>query len=1313
MSKADGTAFGRPFAPMIAMSMGGGFPTNTAINNEWNDVMAPYYQDWAHPDDGIQFGIYFHSWSWRKFYNNHNNRPSNPTNPNDSNYDWSYIESIKSGVTVINNGTAKVHFRIDTEGNTIPGWIINRGDTFLGTGNRLNPAWHRTAVLNDFKDFLTAFANRYNGQSWFAHFSFEEANVGTSPPGDYSLAQWNANRANYVRHAYNNFTQHTVFLAQSANVHELLTDIPVGRFCDDLKPGAFSCGSSNQGFPVYDCVASTVQGGIQRFNGTISNPTGGIPRATWCSSQPNGWGSRADGTYGRSNPWGLPYPIAGETSNSPFPAADPDWNAMQHLSYIAGEPRASSPNDDSGLGQSGRDNAGIIPSMVVLVIPNDTPQAWNRAFQTFGKNGTRACPAVPHDWFSGGTPSTVQANPDIVAGVAKNSTAATIVASAITQNDQGQSLSITSVFNAQNCTAVLNSGPQTITFTPNTDFTGNATFDYTITGTGGSDTSQVTVPVGNTAPVIVYGGASLPCNAGSAGQVNIIAVDAENDFLTFNVESQPNVGTAAFTSRLSDQEMVFRYTMPSDASGLVTGCQISCTDDDATNPLTSDFVDINFQVIGGGGGGTSTIVTIDEDAAVATDGGGGGGTTEYIYGVTLTNPWATANSVDAIDSHDVQVTARIVFDETEAASNYRSLFNSISAVCPVMGEILDSFYMPDFTVQQFKNRVDQYLNEFANEVAIWEIGNEINGNWLGSTSSVVQKVNYAFDQVEAIGGTHALTVYYNEDCHSGSDEMWSWLSNNIATRIKNGVDYVLVSWWEEDCNNLIPDWEVQFQRLGEMFPNSKLGFSEVGSYQNEAKRRTIMNRAYGVEPNHPRYIGGHFWWFYNDDCVPKTKPLWTDLNNIFNAIVPPISSSSSWEYPPGGTPGFNNIEGADWTISRVQIQQSYIDVAKPSNAVTGSTLVLIVVCDGGHELDMSVNPPAGWVSRHQVYQSTVSLAVFDKVLAAGEPSTYRVEKVGPKLEEWAAFAIVLPAGSIYNVHAQQNGTNSTGIAPAVSPTVSGTFLLQVVASNYNDDAEDVNVFSNGTMIGNKWSSNTAGSVMLAAAFENHTTTQASTANLLALDRNANWEGVTVAYTLGTGGGGSSYADAFNGDTLLSATGNGTGTVCYTAELGAGAKDWLKVYMQWPSNSIVTNTTRVTTTIGGLSYPDATVDQSVNGGQFNEILSLTSAVPSGDAVVCIYDSSDTPVFADAVRIEYGTDDPDPPDPITFTVGATVSAVLKASKVKNVPANAFILLAGDGIVARSVTARANGILKDNRQEWDTVSRNKNVWVLESDR
>jgi hypothetical protein len=46
------------------------------------------------------------------------------------------------------------------------------------------------------------------------------------------------------------------------------------------------------------------------------------------------------------------------------------------------------------------------------------------------------------------------------------------------------------------------------------------------------------------------------------------------------------------------------------------------------------------------------------------------------------------------------------------------------------------------------------------------VGNDINGEWLGTTPDVVAKMKGAYDLVKARGNRTALTLYYNHNCFS-------------------------------------------------------------------------------------------------------------------------------------------------------------------------------------------------------------------------------------------------------------------------------------------------------------------------------------------------------------------------------------------------------------------------------------------------------------------------------------------------------------------------------------------------------------------
>lgn len=256
---------------------------------------------------------------------------------------------------------------------------------------------------------------------------------------------------------------------------------------------------------------------------------------------------------------------------------------------------------------------------------------------------------------------------------------------------------------------------------------------------------------------------------------------------------------------------------------------------------------------------------------------------EPVYGVTLDSVSRLQDIVNSLSSLPRKPTTRIVFDEFVPPQDYRRAVNQIGQVSYIMGEILDSSAMNQYSWQEYKNRVIRYLKFFGPKIQIWEIGNEVNGEWLGDPDQVVRKIKTAYKLVKSYGGKTALTLYYNQDCWMYPwEEMFQWAETMLPAYMKKGLDYVLISYYENDCNNLRPDWQKVFNRLGRIFPNSKLGFGEVGTEINSEKA-DYLRYYYTLPIKHPRYIGGYFWWYFKQDMVPKTKPLWSALSETMKS----------------------------------------------------------------------------------------------------------------------------------------------------------------------------------------------------------------------------------------------------------------------------------------------------------------------------------------------------------------------------------------------------------------------------------------------
>jgi hypothetical protein len=228
--------------------------------------------------------------------------------------------------------------------------------------------------------------------------------------------------------------------------------------------------------------------------------------------------------------------------------------------------------------------------------------------------------------------------------------------------------------------------------------------------------------------------------------------------------------------------------------------------------------------------------------------------------------------------------ARIAFDPGMGPADYRQAVDAISKAAYIMAEPVDSSEVTGYTPAQYTARFRDYTAAFGPKVSIWEVGNEVNGNWLGPAGRVVQDIQGAYNVVTRAGGQTALTLTYEPGCAGDpAHDMWTWAARHIPVAMKQGLDYVLVSYYEEDCSNYRPtqaDWDGVFRRLHQMFPHARLGFGEVGTNQDDpvGYKLAYLSRYYRLHIDVPQYVGGFFWWYYAEDMIPyQRSPLWREL----------------------------------------------------------------------------------------------------------------------------------------------------------------------------------------------------------------------------------------------------------------------------------------------------------------------------------------------------------------------------------------------------------------------------------------------------
>jgi len=254
----------------------------------------------------------------------------------------------------------------------------------------------------------------------------------------------------------------------------------------------------------------------------------------------------------------------------------------------------------------------------------------------------------------------------------------------------------------------------------------------------------------------------------------------------------------------------------------------------------------------------------------------------WIWGVTLDRVTGMPEILESLRSLSQPVAARVVFDYGQGPDAYVEPLAQLHRVAGVMGEILDSYPFKRVSVKAYLARTRQYSSALDQSVDVWEVGNEVNGAWLGPIADVRAKVVGAYKIVKAKKRRAALTLFYNEGCPGPPElEMFEWAKVQLPASMRRGLDYVFVSYYEDACPSTPPDWPSVVARLAAIFPNARIGLGESGTTDPRRKQQ-VLAASYGVRVDHPRFVGGFFWWYFSSDMVPRSKPLWPALDALLS-----------------------------------------------------------------------------------------------------------------------------------------------------------------------------------------------------------------------------------------------------------------------------------------------------------------------------------------------------------------------------------------------------------------------------------------------
>jgi hypothetical protein len=236
---------------------------------------------------------------------------------------------------------------------------------------------------------------------------------------------------------------------------------------------------------------------------------------------------------------------------------------------------------------------------------------------------------------------------------------------------------------------------------------------------------------------------------------------------------------------------------------------------------------------------------------------------------------------------------RICFDPGVKPGYYAAEISHARALgLRVVGQITDSSEMRRISIGAFERRTREYVGALP-DVDEWETGNEVNRNWLGSTSSVVTKTLFASKYVKE--HTHArvlVTQYWELGNGRAANAIFNWAQTNM-TSIAPYVDDIGISLYPRQ-NPMGEPFDRIVSALHAAFPRQRIMITELdydagrgwwwGSQDSIAQGRRAVAAAYQSAIMGYAYSGGGtFWWYFVEEVV-SDNALYRTLKTVYTKM---------------------------------------------------------------------------------------------------------------------------------------------------------------------------------------------------------------------------------------------------------------------------------------------------------------------------------------------------------------------------------------------------------------------------------------------
>lgn len=226
----------------------------------------------------------------------------------------------------------------------------------------------------------------------------------------------------------------------------------------------------------------------------------------------------------------------------------------------------------------------------------------------------------------------------------------------------------------------------------------------------------------------------------------------------------------------------------------------------------------------------------------------------------------------------------------------------------VMGCVLDTAQWPrSMTPELYAERVKNVLLHYKGKVDSWELGSELNGDWLGGvkdpfTSDEAFKIYMAgaakarelLPGVELVATLYAWEQTAPDPAHSLS----GWLKAYVPRGFGRHADVVGLSVWPED-NPAGMGFERYFHAVADALPRHRLMLSSLGYVEGDAVngywwldpkdvdggRKDLLILYTTASCAFRASACGGFWWQTLDQMLPPGRQKATDLYKVYRRAL--------------------------------------------------------------------------------------------------------------------------------------------------------------------------------------------------------------------------------------------------------------------------------------------------------------------------------------------------------------------------------------------------------------------------------------------